>query len=124
LELAHLDSPEKFQESFSNTIARTEAVDSDIKPNALPDHQYALKPVIGKGKIKLRKHPTDMAKKKAKASWTFALAVTKHEVYQRAYKSSWDYFRQRRDDRKTYIGLFKAVQQGTLPPKILPSQWN
>jgi len=166
ISLANLDSPEKFQEQFTNMIARTEAANSDTKPNALPDHQYALKPVSGEGKLILRKHPTkelakinceltfeelaflidadqyrdalscldlfhfytrhreylrfrpseqDMAENKAKALWTFALAVTKHEVHQRAYKSSWDYFRQRRDDRKTYIGFFKAVQQGALP---------
>ncbi|KAA1090635.1 hypothetical protein PGT21_008107 [Puccinia graminis f. sp. tritici] len=166
ISLASLDNPEEFQERFTNMIARTETSDSDAKPNVLPDHQYALKPVSGEGKLILRKHPTnelakinceltfeelaflidadqyrdalscldlfhfytrhreylrfrpseqDMTDNKAKALWSFALAVTKHEVHQKAYKLSWDYLRQRRDDRKMYIGLFKAVQQGTLP---------
>ncbi|WAR59579.1 hypothetical protein PtB15_11B219 [Puccinia triticina] len=166
ISLANLDSPEEFQERFTDMIARTETSDSDAKPNALPDHQYALKPVSGEGKLILRKHPTkelakinceltfeelaflidadqyrdalscldlfhfytrhreylrfrpseqDMAENKAKALWSFALAITKHEVHQRAYKLSWYYLRQRRDDRKIYIGLFKAVQQGALP---------
>jgi vacuolar protein sorting-associated protein 13A/C len=166
ISLAKLDSPEKFQDQFTNMIARTEVADSNTNPNALPDHQYVLKPVSGEGKLILRKHPSkelakincelnfeelaflidadqyrdalscldlfhfytrhreylrfrpsehDMTENKAKALWTFALAVTKHEVHQRAYKSSWDYLLQRRDDRKMYIKLFKAVQQGTLP---------
>ncbi|KAH9459830.1 hypothetical protein Pst134EB_008053 [Puccinia striiformis f. sp. tritici] len=166
ISLANLDSPEQFQERFTNMIARTGASDSDAKPNPLPDHQYALKPVSGEGKLILRKHPTnqlakincelsfeelaflidadqyrdalscldlfhfytrhreylrfrpserDMSVNRPKALWSFALAVTKHEVHQRAYKLSWDYLRQRRDDRKMYIGLFKAVQQAALP---------
>ncbi|MBW0461247.1 hypothetical protein O181_000962 [Austropuccinia psidii MF-1] len=64
----------------------------------------------------LRFHPGDpsVTENKARALWSFAIAATKHEVHQRAYKWTWDCFRQRRDDCKLYISLFKAAQLGTL----------
>ncbi|MBW0469311.1 hypothetical protein O181_009026, partial [Austropuccinia psidii MF-1] len=64
----------------------------------------------------LRFHPGDpsVTENKARALWSFAIAATKHEVHQRAYKWTWDCFRQRRDDRKLYISLFQAAQLGTL----------
>ncbi|KAG0143880.1 hypothetical protein CROQUDRAFT_660682 [Cronartium quercuum f. sp. fusiforme G11] len=66
----------------------------------------------------LRFRPSDEEFKtnKAKAQWEFAKRVTRHEVHEKAYKWSWAYFRQRRDDRKAYVRLYKAAQQGALPP--------
>ncbi|MBW0584155.1 hypothetical protein O181_123870, partial [Austropuccinia psidii MF-1] len=64
----------------------------------------------------LRFHPGDpsVTENKARALWSFAIAMTKHEVHQRAYKWTWDCFCQRRDDCKLYISLFQAAQLGTL----------
>lgn len=66
--------------------------------------------------LKFRPSEEEFKENKAKAQWEFVKRVTRHEVHEKAYKWSWDYFRQRRDDRKAYVQAYKAVQQGAIPP--------
>lgn len=66
--------------------------------------------------LRFRPSEEQFNKNKAQSQWEFALRVTRHEVHEKAHRWSWEYFRQRRDDRKAYVYQYKAVQQGILPP--------
>ncbi|KAI8450966.1 hypothetical protein BY996DRAFT_6432303 [Phakopsora pachyrhizi] len=65
--------------------------------------------------LRFRPSDEDFITNRSKALWIFALTATAHEVHDRAYKWSWDCFRRRRDQRKAYVVLYKAAQQGALP---------
>lgn len=43
-----------------------------------------------------------------RALWRFALDAIQTEVHEKNRKWSWEYFAERRDDRKAYVKLFKA----------------
>lgn len=48
--------------------------------------------------------------KKSKALWKFASAAILAEVHNKHRQWTWDYFRERRDDRHRYVELFKDRQ--------------
>jgi vacuolar protein sorting-associated protein 13A/C len=49
---------------------------------------------------------------KPKAMLKFAADAIMYEVHERKRKWSWDYFRERRDDRNAYVRLFKKQDAG------------
>ncbi|KAK9457717.1 hypothetical protein V1511DRAFT_185294 [Dipodascopsis uninucleata] len=143
-------------ESFANLIPHSK--------NAIPGHQYVLKPVSGQGRLTFHKgSPSTIANSKFElffdeigfildedqyrdalmmvdlfhfyvrtekfkslrpkvpvsedpAMWfRFAGNVVLREIHEKRRQWSWDYFKERRDDRKRYIELFKAKSL-SMPP--------
>lgn len=62
---------------------------------------------------RFRPTPAEFEANPPKAQFQFAIRAVLDEVHQRRYRWTWDYFKQRRDDRKAYVRLFKAKDQLT-----------
>jgi vacuolar protein sorting-associated protein 13A/C len=55
---------------------------------------------------------------RSRAMWKFALDAIKTEVHEKNRKWSWEYFAERRDDRKDYVALFKAKMRAEIDPDV------
>ncbi|CAK9783702.1 putative late endosome to vacuole transport-related protein [Cutaneotrichosporon oleaginosum] len=70
---------------------------------------------------KFRPPEEDFKTNPAKARWKYALNAIRAEVHDRNRRWSWDYFAERRDQRKKYVDLYVrrlALPEGqTLPPE-------
>lgn len=65
---------------------------------------------------KYRPEPKAIEQNKNRALFQFAQNAILAEVKERHRRWTWDYFRQRRDDRKMYIYVFKLDARGELQP--------
>jgi vacuolar protein sorting-associated protein 13A/C len=63
---------------------------------------------------KLRPPPTVTPKTNPQAYWSFAGKAILDQVHEKNYHWSWDYFRERKNERKNYINLFKAKRLSTI----------
>lgn len=59
---------------------------------------------------------------KSKALWGFAINAITTEVHQKKRQWSWEYFAERRDDRKNYVRLFKAKHRKDISLEV--SAWS
>lgn len=66
---------------------------------------------------KFRLPGIDIPKERPKALWKFATAAIRSEIHERHRKWSWDYFKERRDVRKTYVELFLKFINKTITPE-------
>lgn len=55
---------------------------------------------------------------KEKARWKFALEAIRSEVHEKNRKWSWEYFKERRDDRRDYVALFKAKSRNEIVSEV------
>jgi vacuolar protein sorting-associated protein 13A/C len=55
---------------------------------------------------------------KERALWKFAIDAIRTEVHDKNRKWSWEYFAERRDDRKAYVALFKAKSRNEIAPEV------
>ena len=67
-----------------------------------------------------RFRPSDevIAKDKSRALLIFAFQSIRNEVHERHRKWSWDYFKERRDDRTEYVSLFKLTGGQDMSPEV------
>ncbi|MCO5580104.1 hypothetical protein L7F22_033970 [Adiantum nelumboides] len=120
----------KAQQLFNDLIARE---------GQIPDHQFILKPVSGAGRLVMRRKMTndipkmdaqllfdqlgqaqyrrfrpaveELEENRPRAMLHFAGRAILNEVHEKHKVWSWDYFRQRRDDRRDYVRLFMEKEK-------------
>lgn len=63
---------------------------------------------------KFRPQPEEVEENKPRALLRFAGKAILNEVHEKHKVWSWDYFRERRDDRKEYVSLFKEKEKSTV----------
>ncbi len=64
---------------------------------------------------KLRPPEPEFEENKSRALLNFAFTAIRKEVHERHHQWSWDHFRERRNDRREYVKLFKLFSTSTLP---------
>ncbi|EKM61051.1 uncharacterized protein PHACADRAFT_156217 [Phanerochaete carnosa HHB-10118-sp] len=65
---------------------------------------------------KFRPAVEDLEESQPRAFWKFASTAILDEVHQKRRQWTWNYFKERRDDRHRYVELFKNKQLGPLSP--------
>lgn len=65
---------------------------------------------------RFRPPPKQLEENKARALLRFAQEAILHEVQEKRRRWTWDYFRERRDDRKLYVYCFKLNARGEIAP--------
>lgn len=89
----------------------------------LRQYQYRrFRPSIDDVGVMINKNgEEDERRAKARAMLKFACRAISTEVHERRRRWTWEYIRERRDDRKKYISLFKK-RESLAPNTSLPAQ--
>lgn len=60
----------------------------------------------------------EFEKNRNRALWKFATSAIRSEVHEKHRQWSWEYFAERRNDRKAYVELFKKKTLGTIDVEV------
>lgn len=96
-------SPQYFKGTWNaatDTLTGTWGFDSDLSSSFSPFHFKRMAPQY----LCWYPSPADITANKAQALWSFAISSVRDDIRRQSW--TWEYFRQRRDHRKTFIELY------------------